>query len=87
MTMYLDATRLTFGLRSDKATRSRILINRDHIVTIEEADNCIYIRTVNGSEYLVEATYEDAIKAINQKERTEEIQEALLVKIKEEYKK
>lgn len=31
--------------------------------------------------------YLDAIKAINQKERTEEIQEALLVKIKEEYKK
>ena len=41
MTMYLDATRLTFGLRSDKATRSRILITRDHIVTIEEADNCM----------------------------------------------
>lgn len=87
MTMYLDATRLTFGLMSDKATRSRILINRDHIVTVEEVPRGIHITTVNGSEYLVEATYEDAIKAINQKERTEEIQEALLVKIKEEYKK
>ena len=86
MTMYLDATRLTFCLSGDKATRSRILINRDHIVTIEEADNCIYIRTVNGSEYLVEATCEDAIKEINQKERNEEIQKAKLVKIKEEYK-
>ena len=31
--------------------------------------------------------YIDANEAINKQERTEEIQEALLVKIKEEYKK
>jgi uncharacterized protein YlzI (FlbEa/FlbD family) len=85
--MYLDATRLTFKLESDEITRSRLLINRDHIVTIEEAGSGIYIKTVNGSKYLVEATYEDAIEAVNKQERTEEIQEALLVKIKEEYKK
>ena len=36
MTMYIDATRLTFELESDEITRSRLLINRDHIVTIEE---------------------------------------------------
>ena len=87
MTMYIDATRLTFGLESDEITRSRLLINRDHIVTIEDKPGCISITMTNGSKYYVEATYEDAIKAINQKERTEEIQEALLVKIKEEYKK
>lgn len=87
MTMYLDTTKLTFSLSSDKATRSRILINRDYIVTIEEASSGIYIKTVNGSEYLVEATYEDAIEAINKQERAEEIQEELLVKIKEEYRK
>ena len=46
----------------------------------------MYITTVNGSKYLVEATYEDAIEVVNQKERTEEIQEELLVKIKKEYK-
>ena len=86
MTMYLDATRLTFALESNEITRSRILINRGHIVAIEEAARGIYIATVNGSKYLVEATYEDAIEAVNKQERTEEIQEALLVKIKEEYK-
>ena len=85
MTMYLDATRLTFELESNEITRSRILINRDHIVAIEEAARGIYIATVNGSKYLVEATYEDAIEAVNKQERTEEIQEELLVKIKEEY--
>lgn len=37
MTMYIDATRLTMGLESE-VTRSRTLINRDHIVTIEETD-------------------------------------------------
>ena len=86
MTMYIDATRLTIGLESE-ATRSRLLINRDHIVTIEEMAGGIHITTVNGSEYFVEATYEDAIEAINKQERTEEIQEELLVKIKEEYKR
>ena len=86
MTMYIDATRLTFGLRSDKATRSRILINRDHIVTIEEVPRGIHITTVNGYKYLEDGTYEDAIEAVNKQERTEEIQEELLVKIKEEYK-
>ena len=87
MTMYIDATRLTFELESDEITRSRLLINRDHIVTIEEVPRGIHITTVNGSKYLVEATYEDAIEAINKQERTEEIQEELLVKIKEEYKR
>ena len=88
MTMYIDATRLSFenGLDIGKVTRSRLLINRDHIVTIEEMSRGIHITTVNGSEYFVEATYEDAIEAINKKERAEEIQEELLVKIKEEYK-
>lgn len=37
MTMYLDATRLTFELESNEITRSRLLINRDHIVTIRSA--------------------------------------------------
>ena len=87
MTMYIDATRLTFELESDEITRSRLLINHDHIVTIEEVPRGIHITTVNGSKYLVEATYEDAIEVVNQKERTEEIQEELLVKIKEEYKR
>ena len=87
MTMYIDATRLTFELESDEITRSRLLINRDHIVTIEEVPRGIHITTVNGSKYLVEATYEDAIEAINKQERTEEIQEELLVKIKEEYQR
>ena len=87
MTMYIDATRLTFELESDEITRSRLLINRDHIVTIEEVPRGIHITTVNGSKYLVEVTYEDAIEAINKQERTEEIQEELLVKIKEEYRK
>ena len=87
MTMYLDATRLTFKLESDEITRSRLLINRDHIVTIEEVPRGIHITTVNGSKYLVEATYEDAIEAINKQERTEEIQEEFLVQIKEEYKR
>ena len=84
MTMYIDATRLTFELESDEITRSRLLINRDHIVTVEEVPRGIHITTVNGSKYLVEATYEDAIEAVNKQERTEEIQEELLVKIKEE---
>ena len=87
MTMYLDATRLTIGLESDEITRSRLLINRDHITTIEEVPRGIHITTVNGSKYLVEATYEDAIEAVNKQERTEEIQEELLVQIKEEYRK
>ena len=86
MTMYIDATRLTFELENDEITRSRLLINRDHIVTIEEVPRGIHITTVNGSKYLVEATYEDAIEAINKQERTEEIQEEFLVQIKEEYK-
>ena len=76
MTMYIDATRLTFD-RS--AIRSRLLINRDHIVTVEEVPRGIHITTVNGSKYLVEATYEDAIEAVNKQERTEEIQEELLL--------
>ena len=87
MTMYIDATRLTFELESDEITRSRLLITRDHITTIEEVARGIHITTVNGSKYLVEATYEDAIEALNKQERTEEIQEELLVKIKEEYKR
>ena len=87
MTMYIDATRLTFGLESDEITRSRLLINRDHIVTIEEVPRGIHITTVNGSKYLVEAIYEDAIEAVNKQERTEQIQEELLVQIKEEYKR
>ena len=87
MTMYIDATRLTFELESDEITRSRLLINRDHIVTVEEVPRGIHITTVNGSKYLVEATYEDAIDAVNKQERTEEIQEELLVQIKEEYRK
>ena len=87
MTMYIDATRLTFELESDEITRSRLLINRDHIVTVEEVPRGIHITTVNGSKYLVEATYEDAIDAINKQERHEEIQEELLVQIKEEYRK
>ena len=74
MTMYIDATRLTFGPSKNEATRSRLLINRDHIVTIEEMAGGIHITTVNGSEYFVEATYEDEIDAINKQERTEEIQ-------------
>lgn len=89
MTMYLDTTRLIFKdilLENNETKRSRLLINRDHIVTIEEKPGCISITMTNGSKYYVEATYEDAIEAINKKERTEEIQEALLVKIKEEYK-
>ena len=85
MTMYIDATRLTIGLESE-VTRSRLLINRDHIVTIEEVPRGIHITTVNGYKYLVDGTYEDAIEAVNKQERTEEIQEELLVKIKEEYK-
>ena len=68
MTMYIDATRLTIGLESE-ATRSRLLINRDHIVTIEEVPRGIHITTVNGSKYLIEATYEDAIDAVNKQER------------------
>lgn len=64
MTMYIDATRLTFELESDEITRSRLLINRDHIVTIEEVPRGIHITTVNGSKYLVEATYEDAIEVV-----------------------
>ena len=87
MTMYIDATRLTFGLESDEITRSRLLINRDHIVTIEEVPRGIHITTVNGSKYLVEAIYEDVIEAVNKQERTEQIQEELLVQIKEEYKR
>ena len=87
MTMYIDATRLTIGLESDEITSSRLLINRDHITTIEEVPRGIHITTVNGSKYLVEATYEDAIEAVNKQERTEEIQEKLLVNIKEEYKR
>ncbi len=87
MTMYIDATRLTFELESDEITRSRLLINRDHIVTIEEVPRGIHITTVNGSKYLVEGTYEDAIEAVNKQERTEEIQEEFLIKIKEEYKR
>ena len=90
MTMYLDTTRLIFKdilLENNETKRSRLLINRDHIVAIEEATRGIYIATVNGSKYLVDATYEDAIEAVNKQERAEEIQEALLVKIKEEYKK
>ena len=87
MTMYIDATRLTFELESDEITRSRLLINRDHITIIEEVARGIHITTVNGSKYLVEATYEDAIEAVNKQERTEEIQEELLVKIKEEYQR
>lgn len=87
MTMYIDATRLTFELESDEITRSQLLINRDHIVTIEEVPRGIHITTVNGSKYLVEATYEDAIEAVNKQERTEQIQEELLVQIKEEYKR
>lgn len=87
MTMYIDATRLTFGLENDEITRSRLLINRDHIVTIEEVPRGIHITTVNGSKYLVEAIYEDVIEAVNKQERTEQIQEELLVQIKEEYKR
>ena len=87
MTMYLNATRLTFELENDEITRSRLLINRDNITTIEEVPRGIHITTVNGSKYLVEATYEDAIETINKQERTDEIQEALLVKIKEEYQR
>lgn len=86
MTMYIDATRLTMGLESE-VTRSRLLINRDHIVTVEEVPRGIHITTVNGSKYLVEATYEDAIEAVNKQERTEQIQEEFLVQIKEEYKR
>ena len=63
MTMYIDANRLTFD---PKITRSRMLINRDHIVTIEEVPRGIHITTVNGSKYLVEVTYEDAIEAVKQ---------------------
>ena len=74
MTMYIDATRLTIGLESE-VTRSRLLINRDHIVTIEEVPRGIHITTVNGYKYLVDGTYEDAIEAVNKQERTEEIQE------------
>ena len=87
MTMYIDATRLTFELESDEITRSRLLINRDHIVTIEEMAGGIHITMVNGSEYFVEASYEDAIEAVNKQERHEEIQDELLVQIKEEYRK
>ena len=50
MTMYIDATRMTFGPSKNEATRSRLLINRDHIVTIEEIAGGIHITTVNGSE-------------------------------------
>ena len=74
MTMYIDAARLTIGLESE-VTRSRLLINRDHIVTVEEVPRGIHITTVNGYKYLVEGTYEDAIEAVNKQERTEEIQE------------
>ena len=84
--MYLDTTRINFGL-VDETKRSRLLINRDHIVTIEEKQGCISITMTNGSKYLVEGTYEDAIEAVNKQERTEEIQEELLVQIKEEYKR
>ena len=86
MTMYVDATRQTFALDSNEITRSRILINRAHTLATKQAARGIYIATVNGSKYLVEATYEDAIEAVNKQERAEEIQEELLVKIKEEYK-
>ena len=55
-------------------------------MTIDEKPGCISITMTNGLEYYVVATYEDAIEAINKKERAEEMQEALLVKIKEEYK-
>ena len=69
MTMYLDANRLTFELESNEITRSRLLINSDYIVTIEEAARGIYIRTTDGSKYLVEETYEDAIEAVNNAQR------------------
>ena len=42
MTMYIDATRLTIGLESE-VTRSRLLINRDHIVTVEEVPRGIHM--------------------------------------------